>query len=168
MSGIAKCWHLVSACYIISICACVWIVWVQIKSLSSSWLLWSWSPYWPQCKPQTTHFSAVFSPSCNRRIRWKTWKPCVWIWELETATQTQHPVPEQWHKVPLCPVLPHDRAWPCCPDPLLLGSSSWPVQAQLLPCWRGRKGRAGQGGGAVLWLCGLHGRPFPSSALQAA
>lgn len=30
--------------------------------------------------------------------------------------------------------------------------------AELLPCWRRRKGRSGQGVGAVLWLCGWHGK----------
>lgn len=33
VNGIAKCWHLMSAYYIIPICACVWILWLQIKSL---------------------------------------------------------------------------------------------------------------------------------------
>lgn len=30
VNGVAKCWHLMSACYIKSIRACLWIVWIQI------------------------------------------------------------------------------------------------------------------------------------------
>lgn len=139
MSGIAKCWHLVSACYIISVCACVWIVWVQIKSPH---LDFSEAEIYIR-KPQTTHFPAVFSPSHKRQIRWKPWKPCMCIWELEQLRHSAlHPS--------------SDTSSPCALWPLVAGLAMLPRPSasgkQLLPCAQLQSssraeegGKAGQG-----------------------
>lgn len=56
----------------------------------------------------------------------------MWIWELEAASQTQHPAPEQQHQVPLCPLVPRGRGW-LLPGPSALGSSSLLCTGQSPP-----------------------------------